>query len=77
MDNTQALVINQYVNPLGFQHLNPNQWKLYTIYTCWIAFELVIFDGDEAEVAQVDIAEKVTRDDSMEKVGVPDESPSV
>lgn len=27
-----ALVINQYVNPLGFQHLNPN-WKLYTIYT--------------------------------------------
>jgi len=35
-----ALVINQYVNPLGFQHLNPN-WKLYTIYTCWIAFELV------------------------------------
>jgi len=35
-----ALVINQYVNPLGFQHLKPN-WKLYTIYTCWIAFELV------------------------------------
>jgi len=35
-----ALVINQYVNPLGFQHLNPN-WKLYTIYTCWIALELV------------------------------------
>jgi MFS family permease len=27
-----ALVINQYVNPLGFTHLNPN-WKLYTIYT--------------------------------------------
>ncbi|KAJ7671970.1 general substrate transporter [Mycena olivaceomarginata] len=93
-----ALVINQYVNPLGFQHLNPN-WKLYTIYTCWIAFELVfiyifyvetkgptleeiarIFDGDEAEVAQVDIAEKVTHDDSMGKVGVPGEqkeSPSV
>jgi hypothetical protein len=39
-----------------------------------------IFDGDEAEVAQVDIAEKVTRDDSMAKVGVPGEqkeSPSV
>lgn len=35
-----ALVINQYVNPLGFTHLVPN-WKLYTIYTCWIAFELV------------------------------------
>jgi len=35
-----ALVINQYVNPLGFAHLNPN-WKLYTIYTCWIGFELV------------------------------------
>ncbi|KAK5223564.1 hypothetical protein LTR72_004950 [Exophiala xenobiotica] len=68
-----ALVINQYVNPLGFKHLQPN-WKLYTIYTCWIALELVfvyflyvetrgptleeiakIFDGEEAEVAQVDI----------------------
>ena len=34
-----ALVINQYVNPLGFKYLVPN-WKLYTIYTCWIAFEL-------------------------------------
>ena len=67
-----ALVINQYVNPLGFEHLNPN-WKLYLIYACWIAFELVfvfffyvetkgptleeiakIFDGDDAEVGQVD-----------------------
>jgi len=27
-----ALTINQYVNPLGFSHLNPT-WKLYTIYT--------------------------------------------
>jgi sugar porter (SP) family MFS transporter len=27
-----ALTINQYVNPLGFQHLVP-AWKLYTIYT--------------------------------------------
>jgi cytochrome c551/c552 len=39
-----------------------------------------IFDGDEAEVAQVDIAEKVTHDDSMGNVGVPGEqkeSPSV
>jgi sugar porter (SP) family MFS transporter len=26
-----ALTINQYVNPLGFDHLVPN-WKLYTIY---------------------------------------------
>ncbi|KAH7138776.1 general substrate transporter [Dendryphion nanum] len=68
-----ALVINQYVNPLGFEHLNPT-WKLYTIYACWIAFELVfvcflyvetkgptleevakIFDGDDAEVANVDL----------------------
>ncbi|KAJ7811307.1 general substrate transporter [Mycena olivaceomarginata] len=32
-----ALVINQYVNLLGFQHLNPN-WKFYTTYT----FELVL-----------------------------------
>jgi cytochrome c551/c552 len=39
-----------------------------------------IFDGDEAEVGQVDIAEKVARDDSMKEVGVPGEqkeSPSV
>ncbi|KAF7344220.1 Lactose permease [Mycena venus] len=83
-----ALVINQYVNPLGFQHLNPN-WKLYTIYTYWIAFELVfiyifyvetkgptleeiarIFDVEEAEVGQVDIAEMVN---SMGEVGVPGE----
>ena len=35
-----ALCINQYVNPIGFQHLNP-AWKLYTIYTCWLGFELV------------------------------------
>jgi len=26
-----ALTINQYVNPLGFEHLRPT-WKLYTIY---------------------------------------------
>jgi hypothetical protein len=26
-----ALTINQYVNPLGFDHLHPT-WKLYTIY---------------------------------------------
>lgn len=30
---------NRYVNPYGFKYLNPN-WKFYTIYTCWIAFEL-------------------------------------
>jgi cytochrome c551/c552 len=39
-----------------------------------------IFDGDEAEFAQVNIAEKDTRDDSMGKVGVlgeQKESPSV
>lgn len=27
-----ALTINQYVNPLGFQHLKPT-WKFYTIYS--------------------------------------------
>ncbi|KAF1966350.1 general substrate transporter [Bimuria novae-zelandiae CBS 107.79] len=35
-----ALTINQYVNPLGFQHLKPT-WKLYTIYTVWIFLELI------------------------------------
>ncbi|KAF2004283.1 general substrate transporter [Amniculicola lignicola CBS 123094] len=68
-----ALCINQYVNPLGFDHLHPT-WKLYTIYSVWIAFELgfvyffyvetrgptleelaKIFDGDEAEVANVNV----------------------
>ncbi|KAF2758416.1 general substrate transporter [Pseudovirgaria hyperparasitica] len=74
-----ALTINQYVNPLGFDHLKPN-YKLYIIYTCWIAFELVfvfflyvetkgptleevakIFDGDQAEVAHIDL-EKVEQE---------------
>jgi hypothetical protein len=30
---------HRYVNPLGFQHLNPN-WKLYTIYT--VSFRIFI-----------------------------------
>lgn len=37
-----ALVINQYVNPLGFKHLQPN-WKLYTIYTVSLTMFLEIF----------------------------------
>ncbi|KAF2742201.1 general substrate transporter [Sporormia fimetaria CBS 119925] len=68
-----ALTINQYVNPLGFDHLKPT-WKFYTIYAVWIFIELIfvffmyvetkgptleevakIFDGDEAEVANVDL----------------------
>ncbi|KAL9616004.1 MAG: hypothetical protein Q9160_009075 [Pyrenula sp. 1 TL-2023] len=68
-----ALTINQYVNPLGFDGLDPD-WKLYMIYTFWITFELIfvyflyvetrgptleeiakIFDGENAEVAHVDI----------------------
>lgn len=36
-----ALTINQYVNPLGFQHLRPT-WKLYTIYA--VSHILNIFD---------------------------------
>jgi sugar porter (SP) family MFS transporter len=36
-----ALVINQYVNPLGFEHLNPN-WKLYTIYTVSVTHPLFV-----------------------------------
>ncbi|KAL1604948.1 hypothetical protein SLS60_004489 [Paraconiothyrium brasiliense] len=35
-----ALTINQYVNPLGFEHLKP-AWKLYTIYAVWIFLELI------------------------------------
>ncbi|KAK5722218.1 hypothetical protein LTR17_014321 [Elasticomyces elasticus] len=36
-----ALVFNQYINPIGLKRLTP-QWKFYTIYCCWISFELVI-----------------------------------
>jgi len=35
-----ALTVNQYANPLGFQHLKPT-WKLYTIYSVWIFIELI------------------------------------
>lgn len=68
-----ALTINQYVNPLGFDHLKPS-WKFYTIYAVWIFVELIfvifayvetkgptleevakIFDGEDAEVAHVDL----------------------
>ncbi|KAF2490031.1 general substrate transporter [Lophium mytilinum] len=35
-----ALTINQYVNPLGFDHLKPN-WKFYTIYAVWLFLELL------------------------------------
>ncbi|KAK4569730.1 hypothetical protein LTR86_002698 [Recurvomyces mirabilis] len=38
-----ALVINNYVNPLpwagAWKH---TEWKLYCVYTAWIAFELVV-----------------------------------
>ncbi|KAK2768661.1 hypothetical protein FQN54_000517 [Arachnomyces sp. PD_36] len=35
-----ALTINNYANPEGFLHLQPN-YKFYIIYTVWIAFELI------------------------------------
>ncbi|KAF2195989.1 general substrate transporter [Delitschia confertaspora ATCC 74209] len=79
-----ALTINQYVNPLGFDHLKPN-WKFYTIYAVWIFIELLfvcflyvetkgptleevakIFDGDDAEVAHVDL-DKAAISTSFEK----------
>lgn len=39
-----ALVINNYVNPLAISAGNPWQhdpWKLYAIYSAWLAFELL------------------------------------
>lgn len=37
-----ALVINNYVNPLPWAHGWKNsQWKLYCVYTAWIAAELI------------------------------------
>jgi len=36
-----ALVFNQYINPIGLDHLLPH-YKFYVVYCCWIAFELVI-----------------------------------
>lgn len=69
-----ALTLNNYANPLAFDHFVGHTWKLYLIYTCWIFLELCfvyfmyietkgptleelakIIDGDEAQVAQVDI----------------------
>ncbi|KAF2468806.1 general substrate transporter [Lindgomyces ingoldianus] len=87
-----ALTINQYVNPLGFDHLKPN-WKFYTIYSVWLFLELLfvsflyvetrgptleevakIFDGDDAEVAHVDIEkiemESVVMTSGFEKNGI-------
>jgi len=38
-----ALVINNYVNPLPWNGAwKHSQWKLYCVYTAWIAFELVV-----------------------------------
>ncbi|KAK6909257.1 hypothetical protein I203_103274 [Kwoniella mangroviensis CBS 8507] len=38
MSVNASLVFNQYVNPIALDAL---QWKLYIIYTCWLAFEFV------------------------------------
>jgi hypothetical protein len=38
-----ALAINGQVNPIPMDGAwKGAEWKLYTVYTCWIAFELVI-----------------------------------
>ena len=38
-----ALVINNYVNPIPLDGAwNGTEWKLYCVYTAWIAVELVI-----------------------------------
>ncbi|KAK5270509.1 hypothetical protein LTR99_004951 [Exophiala xenobiotica] len=68
-----ALVFNQYINPIGLDHLQP-RWRFYAIYCGWLMFELLfvallfvetrgvtleevakIFDGEDAEVAHVDL----------------------
>ncbi|KAJ0108515.1 hypothetical protein N8I77_004753 [Diaporthe amygdali] len=36
-----ALTLNTYANPVGFDAFEPHTWKLYLIYTCWIALEFV------------------------------------
>jgi len=37
-----ALVINNYVNPIPIDGVwKGSEWKLYCVYTCWIAIELV------------------------------------
>jgi hypothetical protein len=36
-----ALVINNYVNPIPIDGAwKGSEWKLYCVYTCWIAIEL-------------------------------------
>lgn len=37
-----ALVINNYVNPIPMDGVwKGSEWKLYCVYTCWIAIELI------------------------------------
>ncbi|WRT66015.1 uncharacterized protein IL334_002966 [Kwoniella shivajii] len=38
MSVNASLVFNQYVNPIALDALG---WKLYIVYTCWLAFEFV------------------------------------
>ncbi|WWC92059.1 uncharacterized protein L201_007013 [Kwoniella dendrophila CBS 6074] len=38
MSVNASLVFNQYVNPIALGKLG---WKLYIVYTCWLAFEFV------------------------------------
>ncbi|KAF4928562.1 Lactose permease [Colletotrichum viniferum] len=35
-----ALTLNNYANPVAFDHFEGHTWKLYLIYTCWIFLEL-------------------------------------
>ncbi|CAN8099641.1 unnamed protein product [Discula destructiva] len=35
-----ALTLNTYVNPVAFDAFDPQTWKFYLIYTCWVGFEL-------------------------------------
>ncbi|WVQ93819.1 hypothetical protein IAU59_000897 [Kwoniella sp. CBS 9459] len=38
MSVNASLVFNQYVNPIALDAMG---WKLYIVYTCWLAFEFV------------------------------------
>lgn len=51
-----ALAVNGQINPIPLDGAwKGEEWKLYTVYTCWIAFELVIIYFFYVETRYVDL----------------------
>jgi hypothetical protein len=80
-----ASAFNQFVNPIGLQHLG---WKYYIVYVAWLAVETliigvlyaetkgamleevaIVFDGGDATVGAMDITTGKTEVVHVEQVG--------